>query len=789
MRLDLSPLPFPASLEIIKAVLDVESLPDALARRLHERTGGNPFFLEEMCQGLREAGIVTAHGSEAVLSAVADAIQLPDTVQAVIRSRLDRLNTDGREVLRVASVIGREFARSVLHHAMDVEDLTGPIERLKAAAIIQQVKVVPEPVYRFKHALSQEVAYESLLEHQRKSLHLAVGRAIEKCATGGFDDALEQLAYHFSRADAWEEAIHYGLRASERATELSQFGDALTLLENVHAGLLHLPDGPERRDRIADVLLGQERLCETLGLRGRQLQLSGELIALLAPNGASRRLAESYLRQGDVSTLLKRFDAADRALATALRMSRERGDAALERSALRSIGLLRWHQGRHLEALTITENALEIDREREDELAVAGDLSNLGNVLRSLGRHERALEVLEEALAMPVVAADPIKRAYILHMVASVHRTLGDVPRALGYLQEADQSALTHMLPIQRAFHLTSIAHIQLAEGRVSECLRLYQEAVELSRRARHADGLAQSLRMLGEVLFGLGREGDALPHLREAAQLFAQLEDHDGEAVIRRYTALTLERDRPADAVPEWERVRDLSQASGDAHAELSALEGIARASRRLVPGGDETVRRFEEALVLAVRLGQHAHEASLRNTLGILNFEQGRYGAALEHYEAGLRLTRGAGSGAHEGLILNSIGVTLTRLSRYEEARTVLEEALAVNGRTGEKQLEGHTLAALGTVAENTGRCDAAIACFEASLAIRREAGDRPGEGWMLHHLARTRALMGDAAGAETSLDSAARIAAECGDAALGHAIEQFASNASGVAGAQGE
>src|SRR5207237_10462758 len=171
---------------------------------------------------------------------------------------------------------------------------------------------------------------------------------------------------------------------------------------------------PAQRDRIADVLLRQERLCETLGLRGRQLQLTAELIALLAPHGASVRLAEAYLRQGDVSTLLKRFDAADRALATSLRMSRECGDSARERNALRSVGLLRWHQNRYADAIAITENALLIDRERGDNLGVAGDLSNLANILRGLGDHQRALAVAEEALALPAIADDPIRRAYLL---------------------------------------------------------------------------------------------------------------------------------------------------------------------------------------------------------------------------------------------------------------------------------------------------------------------------------------------------------------------------------------
>jgi tetratricopeptide (TPR) repeat protein/class 3 adenylate cyclase len=746
IRIDLRPLDFTESLGIINAVLTVDRVPDALARVLHERTGGNPFFLEEMCHALRESGIVTARGGEAVPNGSVDTLQLPDTVQAVIRSRLDRLPADARDILRVGSVIGREFPRRILCEVAGAFHPDAAIDALKNAGILQQMRVVPDPVYRFKHVLTQEVTYDSLVTHQRQTLHQKVGRAIERCDPAALEQHLEVLAHHFSRAEAWDEAIEYGLRAAARANELSQFTAALAIVERVRSWLMRLPDDEQRRDRLTDVLLREERLCETLGLRGRQLNICAALIALLAPHGASTRLAEAYLRQGDVCTLLKRFDAADRALATSLRMSRERGDAALERAALRSSGLLRWHQGRHADALALTETALAIDRQRDDPLAVAGALSNLGNILHSMGDHLRALAALDEALAMPVVAADPIKRTYVLHNIANVHRALGDVAQALDYLQQANDCARLHMLPIQRSFHLTSIAHIYLQEGRLSDSLRLYQEAVDLSRGARHADGLAQSLRMLGEVLFAIDRHQEALEYLQEAAQLFGQIEDRQSETMMRRHIAVVLERLGDADAAPAWERVRTLARAAGDAVAELDALEGLARAARRR--SSVDAIGDFEEALALASRLGDVRRQAALRNTLGIMQWERGAYQDALTHYEAALALTRLASDRVHEGLILNSIGVTLSALRRYEEALTVLEDALAVNRETGERQLEAHTLAALGDVAQALGRFDAAAGYFEASLPLRRELGDRAGEEGLLQRLAAARARTGAAA-----------------------------------------
>ena len=235
--------------------------------------------------------------------------------------------------------------------------------------------------------LTQEVAYDSLLERQRRSLHDVVGRA-------------HRAMSRESRAPTWRRCSpttsptprrgakrsSYGSRAAERAASLSQFADALTTLDRVRGWIAHLPDDDGRTDALVDLLLQQERLCETLGLRGRQQQIVEELIALLAPRGASASLAQAYLRQGDLATLLKRFDAADRALSTALRLSRERGEAALERNALRSIGLLRWHEGRHAEALAIARSALAIARESGDDLTVAGDLANLGDDSEGHGR-------------------------------------------------------------------------------------------------------------------------------------------------------------------------------------------------------------------------------------------------------------------------------------------------------------------------------------------------------------------------------------------------------------------
>jgi tetratricopeptide (TPR) repeat protein len=531
---------------------------------------------------------------------------------------------------------------------------------------------------------------------------------------------------------------------------------------------------------MVDVLLRQERLCETLGVRQRQLRIAEELITLLAPLGASPKLAEAYLRQGDVCTLLRRFDAADRALTTALRMCRERADRAAERNVLRSIGLSRSHAGRHEEAIASFEHALAIDRELGEEASASADLASLGNMFRKVGRHAEALEALEGALRALTPDANWMKRSAVKVVVACVYRELGDLDTALAYLAGLEQEAVERMNPIQASFALMLIAHIQLQQGRVNDSLETYRRAVDFTRRGGHTEGLVQSLRAAGEVLFGLGRYAEALAPLREAAGLFAQLEDREAEALMWRRIATARERcGDPTDARAAWESACELCRARGDVRGEVHALEGVARTTRAAT-GPEASVPHYEEVLRRAVQIGDRERELSLRNSLGILRWEMGAYAAALAQYEEALRVCRNLGDEAHEGLVLNSIGATLLRLQRLEEARTALEQAARVNAATGHRQLEAHSLAALGEACLAIGHADEARTHVEESLTLRRQLGDRRGEGWMHERLARVLEAQGLEGDADAARAAAARIAREVGDDALGAALETPVANA---------
>ncbi|HKK27519.1 MAG TPA: tetratricopeptide repeat protein [Gemmatimonadota bacterium] len=752
--LHVGPLSAAESAAVARSVLGAERLAPELAGLLHDRTGGNPFFLEEVSRGLSEVGAVRVRGGEASPSGSLEGLRLPDTVQGVIRARLDRLGRAAREALACASVIGREFSRPLLERvAPEGLDLEAALGRLRELGLVQQVRVLPVPSYRFQHVLTEEVAHDSLLEARRRELHGRAGRALEELYAGRLEEHLDRLVHHFARAGRWEEAVRYGLEACRRAASLSRFSEALDMGDRVLGWIDRLPADDENERTRIDLLFRQERLGETLGLRDRQRALIGELVERLERRGENHLLVEALVRRGDLHTLVREFDPAERALEEALRVARSIDDPTGVRHALRSLGLLRWHQGRDEEAVEVGRESLAINEARGDVGEVVLDLSNLGIVLRGMGRLEEAREHLERALELAEGRGSPDdlppECSFILHNLANVHREAGRDDLALACLERGLALHRGQGVPIKDSYGLTAVGNIRLSQGRVEESLELYRKALEECRKARNAVGHSQSARILGEVLLGLGRVEEAIPCLREAAEVFRRLEDASSRALMLRHLARAHEEaGHRAEAVATWSDVRRLCESRSDVPGALEALGGLARSFRSTDAGLSR--RYYEEGLELASRSGDREREASLLNGLGILEWRSGEPARALQAYERSLALFRELGDGPRIGLALNSIAACLRDLGRPGEALAPLAQALEVHERTGKRLLAGHARSVLGDVHRALGHPAEAARAYEASLEVRRELGDAPGEAWMLVRLAELRSEAGDGEGA---------------------------------------
>lgn len=244
---------------MVQSMLAVESLPDEVKALIISKAEGNPFFVEEVIKALRDAGILRV-GSRYVPGEPLDAALVPDTIQDVIMARIDRLDEAPKKALQLASVIGREFPRHLLDRLWDLPDgIEESVRQLKAAELIYE-KSVPEPTYLFSHALTHEVAYNSLLVQRRRELHRLIGRVIEDLYADRLAEHYEVLAHHFARGRDRVKAIEYATKAGAKAARAYANREARALYEQALALA-----GPDDRPARADLLKNLATVTQYLG--------------------------------------------------------------------------------------------------------------------------------------------------------------------------------------------------------------------------------------------------------------------------------------------------------------------------------------------------------------------------------------------------------------------------------------------------------------------------------------------------------------------------------------------
>ncbi len=219
-QLRLDALPPENTRELLDTVVGTDPALHPLKQLLLKR--GNPFFIEETIRTLVETGALTGAPGRYRLARPIKAIGVPATIQTILAARIDRLPTDEKPLLQVASVIGKDVPFTLLRTVAQLPDdaLQRALAHLKAAEFLYETSLFPDVEYTFTHALTHEVAYNTLLQDRRKVLHVAIVNAIERLYPERTAERIDQLAHHAFRGELWDKAIPYlreaGLRAVAR---------------------------------------------------------------------------------------------------------------------------------------------------------------------------------------------------------------------------------------------------------------------------------------------------------------------------------------------------------------------------------------------------------------------------------------------------------------------------------------------------------------------------------------------------------------------------------------------
>jgi len=529
---------------VVRAVLRSVELPERLVDEVRGKAEGNPFFLEELARSLLEH----------------PGVLVPDTIQGVLMARIDRLPDDHKRLLQTASVLGREFSLNLLAAIWEQPgDLTALLSDLKRWEFLYEEPTAEEPRYLFKHALTQEAVYQTLLTGRRRTLHATAGKAFESLFVERLEDVYDALAYHFSEAGDAEKAISYLVLFAGQAVGRYAHAEAEKALRQALEHCVGLPQPEADRRRLelilllAESLLPLARFSETLELFLGEWELLGRLQESTLAGRYRFWLAHTYSYLGDQEAAAANarlsIEAARRfsdevtegrawyvlcrdafwsgRFSEGIKHGRQAVDL-LERSADRWWqGQAYWVAGFHHyvlgqfgQAFSMMEKAEAVWRALQDPRL---DPSwSTGYFHASLGDSERGIEECKGGLER---SQDPLNTAAALGFLGYAYLQKGDLPQAAAALEDSVERLRRAGMKQLLGWFSAFLAEARLLSGRPDEARELAREALAVTGEVRFRYGSGMAQRALGRIARAAGDREAAESWLTEAVESFKAIE------------------------------------------------------------------------------------------------------------------------------------------------------------------------------------------------------------------------------------------------------------------------
>jgi class 3 adenylate cyclase/tetratricopeptide (TPR) repeat protein len=628
------------ALAMAGGVLGTGRFPQELRTALMDKAEGIPLFVEEVTKTLLDLGVLRRDNGGYRMVKGLDEVSVPDTIQGIIMARLDRLGEDGKRTVQLASVIGRQFLRRLLERIAGLPgQLEGLLGELKTLEIIYEAGLLAEPAYVFKHAVIQDVAYQSLLVQRRRELHRAVALAIEELYPERLPEHYAELAHHFAQAEEWRKAMEYAALAGHRTA-----------------------------DAFANV--------EAEAHYARALQAARRL----GPQADPSDVADLHARHGAVLMVLGRYEESVAAHEEALALARTLGDRKREASILIAVGGVYNFYHRPDEALTHLDHALVIAREHGDRAAQAMCLASSAFTRAACGRIETIGTSLEDALRLAPEVGDPKQRALAHASCGVVLQWRGDLKEGLAHLHEAAVLAEATHAGSTWALAAYGLGHALLSKGEYEAALSWYRRLQDYALAAGDMAFITRSPNIIAGVhleLFDfdeamrLGAEGDETcrkitpyPEPRAHSLLKVGL-GHLGHGELGAADEV-FRQIWPLLNVEEWGRWRW--------HIALLRVCGeLALAGRRY----DEAWDFATQSLQISTETRSLKHVARAEHLKGDILVARGRPEAALEPLRASVTLAESLGTLREVWMGKASLGRALVLLGQDRAAEATLTEA----------------------------------------------------------------------------------------------------------------
>src|SRR5437764_584682 len=539
----LSPLSRDESHVLVQQLLKIENLPERLRELILNRAEGNPFFVEELLRSLIDTGVIVLQEGRATAVREIQALEIPETLHGVLAARIDRLPGENKQALQRASVIGRIFQQRVLAYIYEEKarpKLQASLGELQRREFIQsreqhasETAGLERDEYIFKHAITHDVAYGSMLLARRKELHRQIAEAIETLFPGRIDERSATLGYHFERAEATERAIFYLRRAAEQAKATFANAEAIGFYESAIRLIARAGEEQFRRDAarlnegLGDVLTLAGRHDDARTAFARALDLV-ENAELMSRARLHRKIGFSHSLQRHFAETTREFDLADRELGEP--SDKQRADWWEEKVwiQLERMHLFYW-QGMVKEMRELADQFRSVIIERGAAWQRARFLKTLALSLLMDSRFRPSLECVE--LARRAVAAceeannlaEAVHVNFVLGLIELFHGDLRDAAEQCG--KAFKMAERTGDLVLQaRCLTYRAVAYRRLDD--VPRCRTEAEKTLVLAEELKMVEYVAMAKASLAWAAWREKNEGEAEELASEALKLWHGMDD-----------------------------------------------------------------------------------------------------------------------------------------------------------------------------------------------------------------------------------------------------------------------
>lgn len=466
--------------EIIQALIPKHRLPHDFFQLILDKAEGNPLYLEEILKSLMERNIIIDDSNGYRLAKDIKEIEIPETIQEIVLARIDRLKEPSKRTIQAAAVIGRAFTLKLLARQADLErQLKRYMKELKKLELVREKSLFPEIEYMFKHAVTKDVIYSSLLLKHRKKLHRNIAESIESLYGDNTDDYLEMLAFHYLHSDVMDKSITYLVKAGEKAKAIYANAEAIQYFQKA-----------------------LEVIAEHDGSRNQESR------------GAHHHLADLYDLIGNYPQAIDHYAQELDFVSTVLEKS----------ESLRKIGMVWEKRGDLAKALDFYIQALELINQRQYPLEAGRIFMNIGWLNNRNGAYDKALDFCNRALEIFRQEKNDFETALVLNNLAVIYEFKGQWNLAKRCNKEGIQ--LMEKLGDQRklgSFYI-SLGLLNWKKGHLNKSKYYFEKSLRLMESVGNTLGIASSYLHLGRVYISEGKLSQAFFNLEKSLNILQKM-------------------------------------------------------------------------------------------------------------------------------------------------------------------------------------------------------------------------------------------------------------------------